>query len=362
MKISYKKTIFYFILSLIFFLNFGMYAKYKQKVFKNNTFQTKSITNQIKTKTSEIKKQQKKSFFSLEKLKNIFKKETSIFYILIFAFLIGILTSFTPCIYPLIPITLGILQTQATQSMTRNFLLASSYVLGISSVYALLGYLAATTTIIFGQWLSNPWLIGFIILIFLYLALSMFGFYEIRMPSFFTKRTTIHVKGSFLYSFIFGMISGTIASPCLTPALAVILAVVAKIGNPFFGFLIMWFFAIGMGTLLIIIGTFSTTLAIIPQAGKWMVEIKKFFGFVLLAMCCYFLQPFFSIWTIYKMYATISLSVAIYYLITAKKNIIKIILGIGLIILFLILLSKGISKRSKFLYTQNLQINSMSLL
>jgi thiol:disulfide interchange protein DsbD len=343
MKNISQKSIIYLIFGIIFCINtptFSQHKKEKSIMNTNNTIEKTKITKPIK-KTSTL---------SLKSLKNKFAQETSIFWMLILAFFIGILTSFTPCLYPLIPITLGILQTQASKNMWRNFSLASIYVLGISFIYAILGYIAATTTIIFGQWLANPWIIGFIILIFIYLALSMFGFYEIHIPKFLTQREGIQVKGSYLYSFLFGIISGSVASPCLTPALAVILGFVAKIGNPLLGLLIMWIFSLGMGILLIVIGTFSTSLSALPKSGTWLLETKKLLGFVLLIMCIYFLQPFFSIWTIYKLYSVVCLIASFSYLITSKrKDILKIIFGIIFAIATIFLLTKGITKKKTLL-------------
>ncbi|MFH1461611.1 MAG: cytochrome c biogenesis protein CcdA [bacterium] len=296
-----------------------------------------------------------KSFFSIDNLKETFSPEKSPFYLIILAFLVGILTSFTPCVYPMIPITLGILQTQASTSLSRNFLLALSYVLGISTVYAILGYVAATTTVIFGQWLSNPWLVLFISIFFIYLAFSMFGFYEIKIPNFLTKRDNVKVKGSFIYSFIFGAISGTVASPCLTPAIAILLSFVAKLGSPIIGFLTLFFFALGMGILLIVIGTFSTSLNVLPRAGMWMVEVKIFFGFVLLAMSIYFFQPFLGGNAGLKAYATLCLIAGMYYLIKSNQNKIKISFGILLIILSIFLISWGIKQKHSKLSVSNLK-------
>lgn len=299
---------------------------------------------------SEVTKKIKESFFSINNLKKTFSPEKSPVYLIILAFLIGIITSFTPCVYPMIPITLGILQSQASTSMWRNFLLAGSYVLGISTVYAILGYIAATTTLIFGQWLNNPWLIFGVSLFFIYIAFSMFGYYEIKIPRFLATRDNVKVKGSFLYSFFFGMISGTVASPCLTPAIAILLGFVAKIGNPVLGFFTLFAFALGMGMLLLVVGTFSTTLNVLPKAGTWMVEIKKFFGFVLLGMCVYLLQPFLGGNAALKAYAALSLITGIYYLVKSQKNKFKIFIGIIFIAISIFLISWGIrQKRSKFL-------------
>ena len=334
MKSFSKNSLFYLFLGTIFCISIAVFAQYEKTEQEQTVEQTEQIIQPTTQNATPV--------FSLISLKDKFSKETSLFWILIIAFLIGILTSFTPCVYPLIPITLGILQTQASKNTWRNFSLASAYVLGISFIYAILGYIAATTTVIFGQWLANPWVVGFIIMLFIYLACSMFGFYEIHMPKFLTQREGMQVKGSYLYSFLFGMISGTVASPCLTPALAVILGFVAKIGNPFLGLLTMWIFALGMGMLLIIIGTFSTTLFAFPKSGTWLLETKKLLGFVLLIMCVYFLKPFFGIKALYKLYAVVCMIASFSYLISAKRtNVIKIIFGVLFAILALFLLTKG---------------------
>jgi len=339
MKNFSKKSLF---LGTVFCISIAAFAQYEREELTIEEKTEKAIQPTLQQTSEQDKSPETTTTFSLSSLKDKFAKETSLFWILILAFLIGILTSFTPCVYPLIPITLGILQTQASKSTWRNFSLSSAYVLGISCIYAILGYIAATTTVIFGQWLASPWVVGFIILLFIYLAFSMFGFYEIHMPKFLTQREGMKVKGSFAYSFLFGMISGTVASPCLTPALAVILGFVAKIGNPFLGLLTMWIFALGMGLLLIIIGTFSTTLTALPKSGTWLLETKKLLGFVLLIMCVYFLKPFFAIKTLYKLYAVVCMVSSFSYLINAKRtNVIKITFGIIFAILAIFLLTRG---------------------
>ncbi|MBD3273107.1 hypothetical protein GF385_02035 [Candidatus Dependentiae bacterium] len=344
--VNKKNKIIFMMLFIFTLLSFINTNKKLSAAASNN------VTNVEKTPET---KETKKSFFSLENLKETFSPEKSPIYLILLAFLIGIITSFTPCIYPMIPITLGILQTQASTSVWRNFLLSTFYVLGISTVYAILGYIAATTTMIFGQWLSNPWLILIVSIFFIYLAFSMFGYYEIKIPKFLTKRENVKVQGSLLYSFLFGMISGTVASPCLTPALAILLGFVTKIGNPIIGFFTLFSFALGIGVLLIAVGTFSTSLNLLPKAGTWMIEIKKFFGFVLLAMCIYLFQPFLGGNAALKLYAILSFIMGIYYFITSKKSKIKIIVGIFFILLSIFLISWGIKQKRSKLMAQNLK-------
>lgn len=236
------------------------------------------------------------------------------------AFGVGVLTSFTPCLYPMIPITMGILQAQAVPSLWSNFLRAFSYVLGMATVYASLGYVAATSSIMFGRWVGNPWFIFFVVAVFLYLAGSMFGFYEIRLPAFLTKSHEVESSGSFGKSFLFGMVSGTVMSPCLTPPLAILLAMVAKKGNPLLGVGALFAFALGMGMLLILVGTISSSLAILPRAGQWMNEIKRFFGFVMLAMCVYVARPLTGEDLAVYLYGGVVVAFAGYYLVVIVRR------------------------------------------
>ncbi len=286
---------------------------------------------QPETTTTHQNPEQEKHINIIDMLKQATQsKSSNVFYALLLAFLAGVLVSFTPCVYPMIPITAGILQAQATESMVYNFFSALSYVLGISIVYASLGYLSASTSIIFGRWLASPWFILLIILFFLYLAFAMFGFYEPYMPSFLTRNREISSKKSLVHSFLFGAISGTIASPCLTPALAILLAIAAKAGNPFLGFLYLFFFSLGMGTLLLLIGTFSGALHLLPRTGEWMDEIKKVFGFMMLGVCVYFLTPLLTKEVALEFYSLVLLVSSAYYFCTARQNRIKLLLGLFL--------------------------------
>lgn len=243
------------------------------------------------------------------------------FVLVVVAFLAGVATSFTPCMYPMIPITMGILQAQSSSSVWSNFVTALSYVLGIAMVYASLGYVAATSSIIFGKWAANPWFILIAIIIFLYLAGSMFGFYEVYLPSFLTKHHEVTQRRSFIRSFILGVLSGTVASPCLTPPLAILLTFVAKRGSPVVGFAVLLAFALGMGMLLLVVGTFSSSLSLLPRAGTWMLEVKKFFGFVMVAMCVYLARPVIGdAWSMY-LFGAVGVVAVIYYIVVGVNSL-----------------------------------------
>lgn len=209
---------------------------------------------------------------------------------LFFVFILGILMSLTPCIYPMIPVTVGILQTTASQSLARNFALALSYTIGIATTFAVLGLLAATGSTQFGQLMGNPWFIMFLVLFLGYLAFSMFGFYDMYTPRFMQGGDQKAVNGSFLSAFLFGAISGSVASPCLSPGLLLLLSIVATLGSTLLGFIYLFIFGLGLGFPLLIIGTFSNSMNIMPRAGFWMIEVKKLFGFMLLSMCFFYLS------------------------------------------------------------------------
>jgi thiol:disulfide interchange protein DsbD len=213
----------------------------------------------------------------------------------------------------MIPITIGILQQQAQRSVAYNFLTAFMYAAGLSTTFALLGLAAAWGGQVFGSLLSHPIFIVCLIALLIFLALSMFDFYEIRIPQFMQLSPNMKHAG-LLSAFIFGLLSGTIASPCLSPGLALLLTIVATIGNVATGFLLLFFFGMGLSIPLLIIGTFSTSLTVLPRAGAWMIEMKKLFGFLILALCFYYAQNILPIHIVLAAFALYLLLVGIYYI------------------------------------------------
>ncbi len=218
---------------------------------------------------------------------------------LFFAFLLGILLSLTPCIYPMIPITVGILQSQGTSSLMRNFLLSLCYATGLGTTFALMGLLAASSGQAFGYLMANPLFVCAIVALLCYFAFSLFGFYNLYIPRFLQNTKTISKSGSAVSIFLFGLASGTFASPCLSPGLALILALVATMAHKLLGLLLLFAFGVGLSVPLIIIGTFSSSLSLLPRAGMWMIEIQKVFGFLLLGMCLYYLSAILPAYAIF---------------------------------------------------------------
>jgi len=201
----------------------------------------------------------------------------------------GLLTSLTPCFYPLIPLLVAYVGGRGESSKVRGFALSSFFVLGLSVTYSALGAIASLTGMMFGQIQSSPWtylVVGNIILL---LGLSMLGLYEFRLPQFLQGKKSGQGKKGFFGAFLLGLSSGFIAAPCTTPVLGGILTYVASRQNVLFGTTLLFVFSLGMGTLLIVLGTFTGFLTSLPKSGKWMVVIKKGLGWLMLAMAEYFL-------------------------------------------------------------------------
>jgi cytochrome c-type biogenesis protein len=208
-------------------------------------------------------------------------------YFVVFA--AGVLVSFTPCVYPVIPITVGYLGGQAATKRLHGFLMSLIYVLGLAAVYTAMGAIAALTGRIFGQAAASPWAFFIVANICIFMALSMLDVFYIPMPRFLSRLGARKGRRGFLGAFFMGMVSGLVIGPCTAPVLGGLFAFVAAKQNLLFGVSLMFFFAMGMGVLFIVIGTFSTTLSSLPKAGKWMEKIKKIFGLILLGAGEYFL-------------------------------------------------------------------------
>lgn len=219
-----------------------------------------------------------------------------IFVSLILVFLAGVGLSFTPCVYPMIPITVAVIGGQATgdQATTRKpltaFFLSLIYVLGISIVYSTMGVVAASTGALFGTALQSPWVIGFVVAVFIGLALSMFGVYYLRVPSFISDRLGTKAGKGLIGVFVMGLVSGIVASPCIGPALASLLVYIASTGNKFLGFWMLFVFAWGLGVLLIVLGTFSGAIKALPKSGMWMETVERIFGLLLIGAALYYLR------------------------------------------------------------------------
>ncbi len=243
----------------------------------------------------------------------------STFVRIIIAFLLGILLSLTPCIYPMIPITIGILQAQASSSLRRNFSLAFMYTMGIATTFSALGLVAAFSGKMFGSFMNSPLLIITIVLMLWYLAGSMLGLYNMYTPRFLLSNNTSTKGGSMTSAFLLGAASGTIASPCLSPGLILLLTIVSATGSVLLGFALLFAFGLGLGTPLLIIGTFSGSMNMLPRAGMWMIEVKQIFGLLMIATSFYFLTTIFSWHIIMWLIALFIFMSGLFFLYTANQ-------------------------------------------
>jgi len=224
-------------------------------------------------------------------ISDLYKTQSSLI-ILITLFILGILTSFTPCVYPLIPITLAVLGKEShSRGKLQNFMAANIYVIGMSLTYATLGLIAAISGNLFGSYMNSPWVIGLVCLVFLSMSLSSFGLFEIQIPSRFqVALQTKSISKGYVKIFFTGLVAGLIAGPCVGPILVGVLTFISQTQNLWLGFWSLFAFALGMGQLLLVIGLSGGLLKVLPKSGAWMNGVKYFFGIILLGMFYYYLS------------------------------------------------------------------------
>lgn len=213
------------------------------------------------------------------------------------AYAAGVLVGFTPCVYPVLPIIIGYIGAREEKSNVRRFILSVVYVFGMALTYTVLGAFAALTGKLFGQLQANPWVYLAAGNVILFLGLSMLDMFalNINMPGFIMKIQSAG-RGGFLGSFLLGATSGVLIGPCTAPVLAVLLVFVASKQNVLFGMSLLFIFALGMGTLMIILGTFAGILANIPKSGAWTMLVKKAFGWILVALGEYYIIMAGRVW------------------------------------------------------------------
>ena len=202
-------------------------------------------------------------------------------------FVAGLATSLTPCVYPMIAITVSVFGARQAESRAKAALLSTAFVLGIAALFTPLGVVSALTGSAFGSALASPWVVGALAALFMAMALSMFGLFDLALPSALQNRLAeaggFGVRGAF----VLGFANGLIAAPCTGPVLAVLLTWVATTGNVGFGALALFIYAIGIGVLFWVVGTFAITL---PKSGRWVEWTKSVFGIAMLALAFYYLR------------------------------------------------------------------------
>ena len=214
-------------------------------------------------------------------------------------FLAGVLTSFTPCVYPMIPVTVTFIGTASSGSRRRAVSLSVVYALGLSLLYATLGILAAVLGQTFGNISRNIWVNAGVALVLGLFAAAMMGWINIPVPGFAGKMQTSGVrKGGHFGAFAIGIAAGFVAAPCTAPVLGFLLAWVAQMSRTAggalswkvaWGGLLLFVFALGLSFLLVLLGIFSGLIANMPRAGRWMNTIKYVFGIGMFAVAAFFL-------------------------------------------------------------------------
>jgi thiol:disulfide interchange protein DsbD len=202
----------------------------------------------------------------------------------------GVLTSLTPCVYPMIPITASVISGtyQSEQSKLRTISLTLTYVVGLALVYAILGAIAGLSGTMFGTVSANPWALLFIGNLLLLFGLVMLDVLPMPVPRRLMEYAGKQGGGSYGAVFLLGATSGVVAAPCGAPAFAVVLTWVAATGAGLMGFVYLFVFSLGMTTLLVVVGLFSGTLAALPRSGTWMVWIKRLAAVIMFAMAEYY--------------------------------------------------------------------------
>jgi thiol:disulfide interchange protein DsbD len=254
------------------------------KPFENET-NTNGLSGQTETKKNDSKIPENKIIDQNEDI-----QEKTLFSVLLMMFLAGIAASMTPCVWPMIPVTVGILGSMAKGSRLKGFLYSLVYVSGISITYAFLGIIAAKTGAAFGEFSSNPYVIVIVSAVFFIFGLAMFDLFTIQLSgnaTAFLQKQRSGITGVFLM----GLLAGLVASPCIAPVVASLLAYVAKTGNIMIGAAGLAAFAWGMGILFVILGTFSGIMNYLPKSGMWMVKVKYLMGLLMIFASLYFIHP-----------------------------------------------------------------------
>ena len=209
----------------------------------------------------------------------------------LFAFTAGFLTSLTPCVYPMIPITISVFGGRGGVPRAHAVALATLYVAGIATMFGTLGTAFALLGRAFGTFLANPWVVVPLALFFFAMAVSMFGAFDLALPSGLQQRLARVGGRGFLGAFLMGLVGGLIAAPCTGPPLAGILAYVATTRDGLRGFLLLATYAAGIGVPFWAIAGFSLHL---PKSGAWMEGVKSVFGIALAVAGLYYLRVVFS--------------------------------------------------------------------
>ncbi len=210
-------------------------------------------------------------------------------FIFISVFFLGLGLNLTPCVYPMLSITLSLFRGPGHEPRSHVFLKALAYVLGIASMYTGLGFIAAYTGSFFGNFLQNFWVQFGIGLLVIGLAFSMLGLYQFRIPEWLMPSHQGPRKRTLLSFYVSGLLVGVIAAPCMGPAVLTLLTFVSTQHNVLFGTAVFFVMALGLGLPYLILATYSGLLKKLPKSGPWLVWFERLLGFVLLVFGCFYI-------------------------------------------------------------------------
>ncbi len=203
-------------------------------------------------------------------------------------FFIGLALNLTPCVYPMLSVTVSIFGAQQDTRTSIVFTKAVTYVLGIATMYSVLGVMAALSGGLFGAWLQSPIVLAVIGILFFLLALSMFGLYELQIPYWLSSKLGSGNSSGFIGTYLSGLVVGIFAAPCIGPPIIALLAFVGTQGDPVFGFWSFFILSLGLGFPYLILGTFTGLIQKMPKSGMWMVWVKKVFGVILVGLALFY--------------------------------------------------------------------------
>jgi thiol:disulfide interchange protein DsbD len=204
----------------------------------------------------------------------------------------GFVVSLTPCVYPMVAVTVSVFGAREAKSRWEGAALSAAFVLGIVAMFVPLGVVAGLTGSMFGSVLQNRWVVVAMALLFLVLAASLFGAFELALPASLTNRLAMLGGIGYRGAFLLGLACGLIASPCTGPVLTGILAWIAQTKSAGLGAMAMGAFALGLGAPFFVVGAFAVQL---PKSGRWMVHVKSLLGIVLVVVALYFLSGVFPV-------------------------------------------------------------------
>ncbi len=216
----------------------------------------------------------------------------SMIWTLLGIFLGGLALNLTPCVYPLIPITVSYFGGRSGQGRGLVFIHGLLYIVGLALTNSILGVAAALTGGLMGAILQHPAVLIFVGAILLFFASSMFGFWELRLPGALTRAASKPYTGYF-GSLFMGLTLGVVAAPCIGPFVLGLLTWVAGLGSVWLGFLVFFTLSLGLGCPLFILALFSGRLDKLPRSGEWMLWVRKLMGWVLVGLAVYFVRPLF---------------------------------------------------------------------